>query len=282
MQHDESLIVPTNPNSVTYNSYLHVPELISLQKPISQPAENDEMLFIIIHQVYELWFKQILHEIRRGAEVLARGGLMEFVKGLRRVAAIQDVLVGQINVLETMTPNDFNRFRDNLNPASGFQSFQFRLVETLLGCKDQAYLKFFQTYPDAASQLQGAMESPTLYDHFLHYLQRRGLPVPKAVLSRDVKLEHVPNDALRDIFVDIYQNPQDRYDLYTTLEAMMDLDQKFTLWRFRHVAMVERMIGNRRGTGGSSGVRYLTKTIEKRFFPELYDVRNYLGKGYGS
>lgn len=282
MKPEDSLVVPTSPDAVTYNSYLKVRELIGLQKPLSSPEENDEMLFIIIHQVYELWFKQILHEVHNGINILSQDGLMEFVKGIRRIVTIQEVLVGQISVLETMTPNDFNRFRDKLNPASGFQSFQFRLVETWLGSKDQAYLKFFQTYPEAEKLLSEAIQSPTLYDHFIRYLSRRGLPVPSVLLKRNVSQEHVLNEELRDIFVGIYQKPEGQYDLYTALEALVDLDQKFTLWRFRHVAMVERMIGNRRGTGGSSGVRYLTKTIEKRFFPELWDVRNFLGKGYGS
>ena len=280
--HDESLIVPVSPDAITYNSYLKIPALIDLQKPLSSPVEHDEMLFIVIHQVYELWFKQILHEVNGGVQALARNGLMEFVKGLKRITAIQDVLVLQVNVLETMTPNDFNRFRDKLNPASGFQSFQFRLTETVLGCKDENYLKFFKTYPEALRQLTEAMGKPSLYDHFLRMLDRRGLKVPKDVLERDVSKQHESSDGVRDLFVTVYQNPEKHSDLYLALEALMDVDQKFSLWRFRHVAMVERMIGNRRGTGGSSGVRYLTKTMEKRLFPELWDARNYLGTGYGS
>jgi tryptophan 2,3-dioxygenase len=278
---NDRLIEPTA-TMVTYDSYLKVSQLTSLQNTLSVPAQHDETLFIIIHQVYELWFKQILHEVSHGIEALRADKLLPFLRSIKRITTIQNVLVKQIDILETMTPTDFNRFRERLNPASGFQSWQFRIVEFLLGAKDSGYLRFFKATPELQAKLESALAQPTLYDHFLQHLSRRGLKIPKSVLERDYRQIHEPSEEIKRTFFEIYQDTDRNYDLYMTLEAMLDLDEQFTLWRYRHIAMVERMIGNRMGTGGSSGVDYLTKTLRKRFFPEIWQLRNDFGASWGS
>jgi len=282
-RHPESGMVTPDERTLTYDRYLKVPELLALQQVVSRPAEHDETLFIIIHQVYELWFKQIRHELTFAAACIDRGEVMPLLKTFKRVAAIQDVLIQQIDILETMTPEDFNQFRDHLNPASGFQSFQFRTVEFTMGEKDSNYLKFFRTEADALKTLEAALRAPSLYDRFVQLLAKQGFTIDAAVLKRDVSQPWVTNESVRDAVVQIYKKARDHYDLYLTMEAMIDIDEKFLLWRFRHVAMVERMIGARRGTGGSTGVKYLSNTLTKRFFPELWEARNFMGGGsYGA
>jgi len=268
---------------LTYDSYLKVRELLTLQQPLSSPEHQDEMLFIIIHQVYELWFKQLMHEAKFCAEKLAHNEILPFLRSLQRMTTIQDVLVKQIDILETMTPNDFNKFRDHLNPASGFQSVQFRKFEFLLGLKEPAYLRFFKSNPKVQAELAADLPTPSLYDLFLAYLSRRGFEVPEKVLQRDYSLPHEPNEDLVSMFRGVYSEPDKDYALYMALEALVDLDEKLLLWRFRHVTMVERIIGGRTGTGGSSGADYLSKTLSKRAFPELWDCRTQMsGSKYGS
>lgn len=275
-------IVAPDTSMVSYSSYLKVQELLSLQERLSEPAEHDEMLFIIIHQVYELWFKQILHEMDLAESDLDHDKPFAALKTLKRITVIQSILTDQVSVLETMTPNDFNRFRERLNPASGFQSWQFRLVEYRMGLKDGAFLRFYKAQPNAITAMEAARDKPSFYDHVLKYLARKGFAIPKEVLNRDVSLYYEANEGVTDALADIYRNNEKHYDTYVMLEALMDLDQQFTLWRYRHVAMVERMIGNRVGTGGSSGTKYLSSTLTKRFFPELWDLRSKLGDfGYG-
>ncbi len=264
-------------NSVTYSSYLKVSELIGLQKLLSDPPEHDEMLFIVIHQVYELWFKQILHEIDRSEMSLQSGSVFDALKGLKRIAAIQKVLTEQVSILETMTPNDFNRFRERLNPASGFQSWQFRIVEFRMGLKDTAYLKFFRAMPDIAELLNKTLKQHSFYWHVLSFLSQKGYAVPQECLSKDPALPYEPSQGVEDLFASIYQDHFKHAEAYYLLESLIDLDQLFSLWRFRHVAMVERMIGGLVGTGGSSGAHYLRSTLPKRFFPEIWSVRNQLG-----
>lgn len=280
MKHDEGLIKPDK-DTLTYDRYLKVPEILRAQVPLADPEQHDEMLFIIIHQVYELWFKQILHEIKGGAASLRADEVMRFVRTMNRIHTIQTVLTQQIDILETMTPNDFNLFRDRLNPASGFQSHQFRIVEFLLGAKDHAYLKFFKARPEAHQLLEEALGQPTVYDLFLALLSRRGFAVPQAVLNRDVSKPHEFSEDIVSSMAQIYRDPKANYDLYMALESLIDVDEQFRLWRFRHVSMVERMIGGRRGTGGSAGAKYLSSTLEKRFFPEVWAVRDQLGEGSG-
>jgi tryptophan 2,3-dioxygenase len=270
-------IIEPGASTLTYDKYLKVRALLDLQEPLSKPEQHDELLFIIIHQAYELWFKQILHEIEHAAKMIEQDQVMPFVRALTRITTIQDVLTKQVDILETMTPADFNRFRDRLNPASGFQSFQFRVVEFKLGAKEPAYLKFFKHEPKIIEALQSAIQEPTLYDRVLHHLARRGFEIPHSVLDRDVTKPYEGDETVVDALAEIYEKSESNYDLYMLVEKLVDLDQKFLLWRYRHVAMVERMIGNRKGTGGSSGVKYLTSTLQKRAFPDVWEVRNRLG-----
>jgi tryptophan 2,3-dioxygenase len=267
---------------LTYSQYLKIQELLALQKPLTEPLEHDETLFIVIHQAYELWFKQILHELEHGDRLLAEGKLAPFVRTLGRIDTILQVLVHQVDILETMTPNDFNRFRDKLNPASGFQSLQFRLFEARMGARNREFLKNFDGASAGRSQLEAAQKRPSIYDRFLALMAQRGLAIPSEILRRPVDSPYVRDDRVVQAFLQIYQVQGDYYDLYVAAEKMIDLDEKVLLWRYRHVAMVERMIGNRRGTGGSSGVKYLTATLAVRFFPEIWEVRNLLGASYGS
>jgi tryptophan 2,3-dioxygenase len=272
----EELIEPQS-HSVTYGSYLKVRELLSLQTPLTEPKQHDEVLFIIIHQVYELWFKQILHEVKKATAAIDADQVMLFIRTAQRVKTIQSVLTHQVDILETMTPSDFNTFRDRLNPASGFQSWQFRELEFFLGYKEQVYMRFHKHDPVATEALSQALQSPSVYDRFLRLLKRRGFAIPDEVIRRDVSQNYTPNPQVCQEIVKIYKQTDKYYDLYSALEAMIDLDEGVLLWRQRHVAMVERMIGNRRGTGGSSGVNYLSGTLSKRFFPEIWEARNYIG-----
>lgn len=278
MQSDgkDKLIEP-QAHSVTYGSYLKVKELLSLQTPLTEPKQHDEVLFIIIHQVYELWFKQILHEAKKSATAIDNDQVMLFIRTAQRIKAIQSVLTHQVDILETMTPSDFNTFRDRLNPASGFQSWQFRELEFYLGFKDPMYMRFHKNDEVATSALQQALAEPSVYDRFLRLLKRRGFSIPDDVINRETSQNYVSNPVVCQEIVKIYKQSDKYYDLYSALEALIDLDEGVLLWRQRHVAMVERMIGNKRGTGGSSGVNYLASTLSKRFFPEIWEARNYIG-----
>lgn len=262
---------------LTYNDYLRVPQLLSLQVPESSPPHHDEMLFIIIHQAYELWFKLILHELEQAAACMNADHELQAHHFLRRVGEIMELLVKQIHILETMRPVDFLEFRDRLMPASGFQSHQFREVEFFAGLKDRRYLHFFQNRPDMLAQLQRRLDGPDLRDIFYGLLRRRGFAVPQ-----DISLEHLQSDeadreALLDAVLPIYRDPNDHLPLYLLAEALMDLDQQLALWRDHHVRVVARIIGHKRGTGGSSGVDYLERTTHKRCFPYLWEVRTRLG-----
>ena len=249
---------------LSYGSYLHVDELLSLQKPLSSPEHHDEMLFIIIHQVYELWFKQLLHEVSAVLEALDRDELLPVAKHFRRIHTIQRLLEQQIDVLETMTPQEFNAFRDNLNPASGFQSIQFREMEFACGVRRTETMKYIQTSDAQRERLERRLREPSLYDKVKHLLRRRGFATET-------------HDDLLATYKAIYERPQEHYDLYLLLEDLIEFDERFLLWRGRHVRMVERMIGSKKGTGGSLGAAYLATTLEHRFFPELWEVRTLLG-----
>ena len=276
-QSENDLIKPSR-DSVTYEKYLKVKSLTGLQHLLSDPPHHDETLFIIIHQVYELWFKQILHEMKLCQDFLDRDELMPVFHSLKRVDTIQKVLVHQVDVLETMAPNEFNAFRENLNPASGFQSYQFRLLEYMLGLKNPNYLKYHEGDSEVLEILQNALEKPSIYDRFLAYLKRAGLEIPQEVCDRDFSQPHKSNDRVVDCFAKIYRDPDANYPVYLVLEALLDLDEQFILWRYRHFAMVQRMIGSLKGTGGSAGAAYLATTLQKRCFPEIWDVRNLIGK----
>ena len=263
---------------LTYNSYLKVGELINLQVLQSDPPQHDEMLFIIIHQAYELWFKQMLHEVTAMKSFLRKDDLLAVFKCCRRVIRIQDLLVKQVDILETMTPNDFNRFRELLNPASGFQSAQFRVFEFQLGLKRKSYLRYHNNDPAATKALETAIAQPTVYDRVLACLDRLGLDIPQEVLDRDVTTPHKESEHLAQVFGSIYRNSEAHYHVYLLLELLMDIDQKLIAWRWRHVSMVERIIGHTIGTGGSMGVDYLSSTLKKRCFPEIWSARKYVIK----
>ncbi len=251
---------------LSYGSYLHVDELLGLQKPLSNPPHHDETLFIVIHQAYELWFKQIMHEIEALIIRLGGGDVLKGSRHLRRIHTIQALLERQVDILETMTPQDFNQFRDNLNPASGFQSFQFREIEFLCGLKATDHLKHLEMDSVQRERLDQRLAGRTLYDAVKQVLQERGFSVET-------------HDGLLDAFQTVYENEDRYYDLYSLLEDLIEFDERFLLWRGRHIRMVERMIGLKMGTGGSTGVSYLATTLDKKFFPELWEVRNRLGRG---
>ncbi len=255
--------MPTAP--LTYGSYLRVADLLALQQPISEPAHHDELLFILIHQVYELWFKQMLHELDAAVRFFDADDVLRVGKAFRRIHAIQHVLEQQVDVLETMTPQDFNAFREGLNPASGFQSAQFREIEFRCGLHgNQEYLKHLDLTAAERERLDRRLREPTLYDALKAYLTRRGFDV------RD-------HDALLATFRTIYEHEAEHYVLYLLLEDLIEFDERVLLWRGRHVRMVERMIGMKPGTGGSLGAKYLETTLQRRFFPELWEVRTVLG-----
>jgi tryptophan 2,3-dioxygenase len=258
--------------AVTYGSYLKIDELLSLQQPRSD-GEHDEMLFIIIHQVYELWFKELLHEFDRVARLLTSDEPHRAQHTLKRILTILKVMVAQLDILETMTPLEFLSFRARLEAASGFQSDQFRQIEFLLGVKSQAAVTRFPEGGRARDELMKRYDAPTLWDAFLHYLSREGYPVSAGQLSRSVTSPVEPSADVQQILIDIYRGDAKNAEL---CERLVDLDEGLQEWRYRHVKMVERTIGAKRGTGGSSGAAYLSSTIGKPIFPDLWEIRSQL------
>ncbi len=256
---------------LSYGSYLHVPELLRLQRLQSDPAQHDELLFIIVHQVYELWFRQLLHELDSVVERLDAGDPLGAGRLLERCTEIQRVLIAQIKVLETMTPNDFLEFRDRLMPASGFQSVQFRCIEFRCGLRDPSHLAHHAPDSVEHAALQRRLEEATLGERFYALLQRRGFVLPEGA-EPDTRERRV-----REL-TRLYHQPEAHYDLYLLAEALIGFDQMFGLWRLHHIEMVERMIGAKPGTGGSEGVAYLRRTLGRRFFPELWELRSYLSR----
>ena len=256
----------THVPKLTYGSYLCIDDLLSLQRPRSAPPHHDEMLFIVLHQVYELWFRQLLHEIEAAMRSLDADDLLRAQKHFRRIHTIQRLLEQQVDILETMTPQEFNAFRSRLDPASGFQSAQFREIEFLCGAQKTAYLTFLEPTSDERVRLERRLAAPTLYDVLKALLARRGYATQT---SADLVASYKT----------IYENAEQHYDLYLLLEDFIEFDERFLLWRDRHIRMVERMIGMKPGTGGSLGVAYLEKTLSKKFFPELWAVRTELGNG---
>jgi len=256
---------------LTYEGYLRVPELISLQGCLSDPPHHDELLFIITHQAYELWFKQILWELEGAVASMGADDPRRATHLLRRAAAIERFLVQQIHVLETMTPVDFLGFRDRLNPASGFQSVQFREVEFLSGAKKESILGEFQDDPGALARLRRRLDEPSLDDAFRALARRRGFDQPE---GEDAEAASARATALAGIYQEERQHPE----LYDLAEALLEHDELIQLWRFHHVRMVERMIGGKPGTGGSEGVAYLRGTLGKKFFPDLWNLRTRLRK----
>ncbi|MGZ6143838.1 MAG: tryptophan 2,3-dioxygenase [Myxococcales bacterium] len=259
---------------MTYGGYLGLDQILSAQKPRS--GHHDEMLFIIQHQTSELWFKLILHELRAALLHVQRDELEATFKILARVKHVQAQLISQWAVLATLTPTEYLEFRHVLGPASGFQSLQHRLIEFMLGNKDRRMLKVHEQDPAAFSQLSDALNAPTLYDEFLRYLARRGKAIPAAVLSRDVTEPNRSDPGVRAVIREIYEKPEQNWDAYEMCEKLVDVDEQMALWRFRHVKVVQRIIGWKRGTGGTSGVDYLKQLIDVLLFPDLWDVRTEL------
>ncbi|MDV6013371.1 tryptophan 2,3-dioxygenase family protein [Haloechinothrix sp. LS1_15] len=258
-------------SAVTYESYLALDEVLGAQRPRS--AEHDEMLFIVIHQVYELWFKQLLHELAQLQRWLERGDTAHATRTLRRTLTILKVVVAQIDVLETMTPSQFASFRERLDAASGFESAQFRELEAVLGRRDT---RVFRHYPDgseAAGRIAAAMARPSLFDSFLRYLAEYGYAVPAPALQRDVSRPWEGSPDVQEVLLAVYA---DDAGPATICEHLVDLDEGQQEWRYRHVKMVERTIGDKRGTGGSSGAAYLRSTVGIPAFPDLWAVRSRL------
>jgi len=264
-------------NRLTYDGYLDLERLTSAQHPLSDPPHHDEMLFIIQHQTSELWMKLIIHELGAAIRHLAGDDLGPCLKILARVKQIQRQLFEQWAVLETLTPSEYMQFRHVLGPASGFQSLQYRTVEFLLGNKNADLVKVFGYDPVAQARLDAVLRAPSLYDEFLRYLARRGHPIPAACLERDWSLPHVRTPDLVPIFKRIYENTEEFWSDYHMCEQLVDVEESFQLWRFRHMKTVERIIGYKPGTGGSSGVAFLKRALELTFFPELFEVRTVLG-----
>ena len=253
-------------SKLTYGEYLKVPELLELQKCLSDPESHDELQFIIVHQAYELWFKLILFELDSIIQAIGKGDVKFAVRLFNRVISIERLLNQQIHILETMSPVDFLRFRDKLNPASGFQSIQFREIEFVSNLKEPGMLAHLKSDPESMARLKKRLEEPTLWDVFLELLERNRFEIPADRNSEKVKQE----------LVRLYENSDQFYDLFLLAEAMIEHDELLGLWRVHHVRMVERMIGNKIGTGGSEGVRYLATTLMKKSFPELWDLRTLL------
>jgi len=278
MRDIESSIVTDHADRMTYSGYLDLAKILDAQHPLSGmqgdgPAHHDEMLFIIVHQTMELWLKQVIHELSSGIKFIQAGELESCFKILARVKHVQSVMLNQWSVLATLTPSEYVQFRGVLGSASGFQSVQYRTVEFLLGNKDRRMVDMHRHDPAAQATLQAALESPSIYDAFLRHLAERGLPVPQEVLDRDITEAHTSHPGVIEVFKTIYTNPEQHWDAYEMAEKLVDVEEQFGMWRYRHMRVVERIIGFKQGTGGSSGVAFLRQMIDHRFFPELVAVR---------
>ena len=257
--------------SMSYGDYLQLDAVLTAQKPLS-PA-HDEMLFIVQHQTSELWMKLMLHELRAAIGHIAGDALQPAFKMLARVSKIMEQLVHAWDVLATMTPPEYSAMRPYLGSSSGFQSYQYRSIEFALGNKNRAMLQPHAHRPDLLAQVQAAFEAPSLYDEALRLLARRGLPVPASHTDRDWTLPYAESDAVERAWLTVYRDPAQHWDLYQLGEELTDLEDAFRLWRFRHVTTVERIIGFKRGTGGTGGVSYLRKMLDVVLFPEIWKLR---------
>ena len=273
----EESIVTDLREKMTYGSYLALDQLLSAQHPVSTPEHHDEMLFIIQHQTSELWLKLVLHEINHVRTLLATDQLGHALKPLARVKHIQSVLIEQWSVLATLTPSEYAQFRGSLGNSSGFQSVQYRAIEFALGNKHEQMLQVFESEPENYALLAEQLAMPSLYDEFLRLLARRGLNVPQHILDRDVTQPYVMNEDLLPVIAEIYENPSTYWDLYEACEELVDIEDNFQFWRFRHLRVVTRTIGRKIGTGGSSGVDFLQRALSLTFFPELFAVRTEIG-----
>ena len=272
-RHVESGLVSDFSERLSYADYLSLAGLLAQQRPLSQPPHHDEMLFIVQHQISELWIKLIIHELSAAIDHIRQDNLPPALKILSRVKLIQMQLFEQWAVLETLTPSEYMEFRSVLGSASGFQSYQYRKLEFLLGNKNRDTTKVFAHDAAIYDDLTRTLESPSLYDEFLRYLSRHGYSIPQEYLERDWSIPHIRDEALVEIFREIYRSSKKHWEAYEMCEKLVDVEEYFQLWRFRHLKTVERIIGFRRGTGGSSGVSFLRQALELTFFPELLASR---------
>jgi tryptophan 2,3-dioxygenase len=266
---------------LSYNKYLRVRELIDLQTCLSSPAHHDELLFITVHQAYELWFKQILHEIDAATRLMNENQAIAAGRALRRTVEIEKLLINQIHILETMTPISFLGFRDELNPASGFQSMQFREIEFVSGLKDENILRGFRDDEFAYERLRARFAASTLGETFYELLRRRGFDAPSDDEKLDKETRRQRYGQRTRAVLEILTHFEDAYEEFQLAEALLEHDEYFSLWRSHHIKMVERMVGAKRGTGGSEGIGYLRTTLERKFFPELWEARTYLDVKHG-
>jgi tryptophan 2,3-dioxygenase len=269
----EPVIVTDFSDRLSYTGYLCLPELLAQQRPLSSPPHHDEMLFIIQHQVAELWLKQLIHELTAAVRFVQHDELDPCFKILARAKLIQMQLFDQWVVLETLTPSEYLEFRGVLGNASGFQSFQYRKLEFLLGNKNRDAIRVFENDPVVHDALKTALEAPSLYDEFLLHLSRRGFSIPRECTERDWSEPYLKSEGLVQVIRGIYEHPREHWDTYEMCEKLVDVEEYFQLWRFRHMKTVERIIGFRPGTGGSSGVGFLKQALELTFFPELLAAR---------
>jgi len=271
---DEKDIQTDFKEKMTYSEYLGLDTLLDSHHPLSD--HHDEMLFISVHHVSEIWMKQILHEINSAIQDIQDGNLSTSFKKLARVSSIQVQLKSVWDVLSTLTPAEYMEFRDKLGSASGFQSYQNRMLEFALGYKTEHVLKIYEKNPSLLETLQQAHDAPSLYDVSIQALARAGLPIDDEVLNRDVSLSHQSNASVKEAWLTVYRNVDKYWELYELAEELVDIEDLFQQWRFRHMKTVERIIGFKRGTGGSGGVSYLKKVIDQYFFPELWELRTEL------
>ena len=256
-------------SALTYSSYLAVDELLKLQKPLSEGPEHDEMLFIIIHQTYELWFKQLIHEFSQAQKALEAGDTHYALSILGRIRTIMKVCVAQVDILETMTPLQFNAFRGYLASSSGFQSAQFRKVEALLGRRDNKMAGHLP--PEIQAEIKAITTQNSIWDSFLEYLKVRGYQLPEDVINRDKSIAYQSNQEIQDVLLAVHQKDP---EAALVAERLVDIDEGIQEWRYRHVKMVERTIGHKQGTGGSSGVQYLASTLFNPVFKDLWEIRS--------
>ena len=261
-----------------YSGYLRLDRILAAQEPLSNPEHHDEMLFIIQHQTSELWMKLAVHELRAAVAHVQADELSPCFKILARVKQVQRMLFEQWAVLETLTPSEYVQFRNVLGAASGFQSHQFRMIEFYFGNKDARSIRVFANHEVEYAELQRLLNAPSLYDEFLIYLSRHGFDVPAESVNRDWSQPYTPQPGVIQVFKQIYDNPHKHWDAYEMCEKLVDVEEQFSLWRFRHVKTVERIIGFKTGTGGSSGVPFLRRGVDIRLFPELWDVRTEIGR----
>jgi tryptophan 2,3-dioxygenase len=264
-------------SQMSYGDYLRLDLLLAAQQPQSDPPQHDELLFIVQHQTSELWLKLMVHELRSARDLLATDDLAPALKRLARVKHIQRVLTDQWAVLATLTPSEYAEIRPFLATSSGFQSAQYREVEFLLGNKDADMVRVFGHDPQAHDALSALLSEPSLYDEFLRHLARHGYAVPAELLERDVTVPHPFSDGLVDVFATVYAAPAEHWGVYETCEELVDVEDNFQQWRFRHLQVVQRTIGHKVGTGGSSGVDFLRRALDLTFFPELFAVRTRVG-----